>query len=94
MTGLTNLLLLPVTGPVRGFRAILEAIQAEVEAEMLGEEQVQGTLVELDIRHDAGQIGDAEYEAEQSALLEKLNQIRVYKEESMEAQPGVDGSAP
>jgi hypothetical protein len=90
---LSAVVLLPVTGPVRGFRAVLEAIRAEVEAEMVDEEQIQGALLELDIRHDAGQIEDAEYEAEQSRLLEELNQIRAYKEQSMEAPTDTGRSA-
>jgi hypothetical protein len=90
---LSDVLLLPVTGPVRGFRAVLEAIQAEVEAQMLDEGQVQGALLELEARHDAGQIDDAEYEAEQSKLLEKMNQMRAYKAETTEAQADVDRSS-
>jgi hypothetical protein len=83
---LSDVLLFPVTGPVRGFRAILEAIQAEVEAQMQDEQRVQGALVELELRHDTGQIDDAEYEAEQTRLMQELNEVRASKEQAMEAQ--------
>jgi uncharacterized coiled-coil protein SlyX len=43
---------------------------------MPNEGQVQGRLVELEMRHSAGQIDDAEYQAEQARLLEELNQMR------------------
>lgn len=83
---LSNVVLLPVTGPVRGFRAILEAIQAEVEAQMPDQGQVQGKLMELELRHQAGQIDDAEYEAEQTRLLEEMTQMRADEEQSMGAR--------
>jgi hypothetical protein len=60
---------------------------------MLDEEQVQGALLELDLRHSAGQIADAEFEAEQTRLLEELNQLRAYKEQLLGAQADVDRSA-
>jgi gas vesicle protein GvpG len=83
---ISDVVLLPITGPVRGFIALLERIQAELEAEMLNEGKVQASLMQLDVRHQAGQVSDAEYEAEQSNLMEKLNEIRAYKEELMEQQ--------
>ncbi|MBV9282036.1 MAG: gas vesicle protein GvpG [Chloroflexi bacterium] len=73
---LSGVLLLPITGPVRGFRAILDVIQAEVERQMPSAGQMQGRLVELEMRHSTGQIDDAEYQAEQARLLEELNQMR------------------
>jgi hypothetical protein len=82
---LSGVLLLPVTGPVRGFTAILRAIQAEVEAQIPDEGQVQGKLMELEMRHSAGQIDDAEYEAEEARLMEQLNEIRAFREQSMGA---------
>lgn len=90
---LSSLLLLPVTGPVHGFRAILAAIQEQVDAQMMDEARVQGELVRLSVRHSAGQISDAEYESQETALLEKLNSIRAYKAELMEAQAEASRSA-
>jgi predicted metal-dependent HD superfamily phosphohydrolase len=83
---ISDVVLLPITGPIRGFVALLKHIQAELDAQMLNEGKVQGELMQLDVRHQAGQVSDAEYEAQQSQLMDKLNQIRAYKEELMEQQ--------
>lgn len=93
---ISDVVLLPITGPVRGLRFVLEAIQDELEAEMLNEQKIQGALLELDLRHEARQVSDAEYEQQQSELMERLNQVRAYKEEMLavaqaaEAEEGAD----
>ena len=87
---ISDVLLFPVTGPYKGFRGILGHIQAQVEAEMMDDQKVQAQLLELDIRHEAGQIPDEEYETQKNGLVEKLNQVRTYKQQSM--QPPMDVS--
>ena len=78
---LAELLLFPITGPVRSLQFILKQIQAELEAQMMNEGRIEGALVELSLRHDLGEISGAEYEAQEEALLEELDAIRAYKEE-------------
>lgn len=90
---LTGLLLLPVTGPVRGFEAILKAIQAEVEAEMPDQEKIQASLIDLQLKHSTGEISEEEYKAKQIEILEQLNELRS-EPEPVEAQSGVRRSAP
>jgi multidrug efflux pump subunit AcrA (membrane-fusion protein) len=82
---LTDLLLLPVTGPAHGLHFILEQIQAQVEAEQLDEGRVEEELLALSLRHDMGEITEAEYMDQEAALLEQLNAIRAYKEALLEA---------
>jgi hypothetical protein len=91
---LSELLLFPVTGPIRGLRAIAEHVKAQVDAELFDEGVVMDKLLDLSMRHDLGEISDDEYEAQETALLEHLNEIRAYKEELMEAEADVedDGS--
>lgn len=77
---LGNLLAAPITGPIHGFEFILKTIRDEVDAETLDESKVQGDLMQLGLRQQMGEIGDAEYQAQESALLKRLNEIRRYKE--------------
>ena len=88
---LSGLLLFPVTGPARGLLFVLEQIQAQVDAERLDEGRVQAELLALSVRHDLGEIPDAEYAAQESALLEQLEAIRAYKEGVIEPETEVDG---
>jgi hypothetical protein len=93
---LSGLLLLPITGPVHGLQFILEQIQAQVDAELLDDGRLQAELMTLSMRHELGEISDAEYEEQEAALLEELNAIRAYKEDliraTSEAEPGDDGA--
>jgi hypothetical protein len=81
---LTELLLFPITGPLRGLQFIMGQLLAEVEATYLDERRVEGELANLSLRHDLGQISGEEYEAQETALLEELEDIRAYKESLLE----------
>jgi hypothetical protein len=81
---LSELLLFPITGPLRGLQFVLEQLLAEVEATYLDERRVEGELATLSLHHDLGQISGAEFEAKETALLEELDAIRAYKEALLE----------
>jgi len=91
---LGQILALPVTGPVRGFEFILGAIQDQVEGELLDESKVQGQLMQLGLRLQMGEIDEAEYQAQEDALLQRLNEIRAYKQALAAEEAGaVDAGA-
>ena len=76
---LSDLLLLPVMGPVRGLRLIAEQVKEQVDAERdpaRRAEPVQAELVRLSVRRDLGQISADEYVAQEAALLAQLNALR------------------
>jgi Gas vesicle protein G len=76
---LSDVLLLPVTGPVRGLRFIAAQIKEQVDAERdpaRRAEQVQAELMRLSVRRDLGQISEDEYAAQEAALLAQLNALR------------------
>ena len=84
---LTDLLLLPITGPVRGLRFIAEQVQEQVDAELdprRRAEQVQAELIQLSVRRDLGQISEDEYAAQEAALLEQLNALQAEIQASAE----------
>lgn len=77
---LSDLLLFPVTGPVRGLQFVLEQIRAEAEAQLQNEGAIQAELMTLEHLHRRGEIYDEEYEAREAELLDELNAIRAYPE--------------
>jgi hypothetical protein len=87
---LSNLLLLPITGPVHGVHFILEQIKAQADAELMDEGRVEAELMNLSLRYDLGEISDAEYAEQEAALFDELNAIRAYKEELAEPDAVVD----
>ena len=75
---LSDVLLFPVTGPVRGLAFIAAQIKEQVDAEFdprRRAEKVQAELMRLSMRHDLGQISEDEYAAQETALLEQLNAL-------------------
>ncbi|HKG66482.1 MAG TPA: gas vesicle protein GvpG [Solirubrobacteraceae bacterium] len=72
ITGLLKLPLAPVTGTVW----IAEQIQAAAEAEYYDEGAIQAQLREIDAARAAGTIDDAEADAAEDALLERLMEGR------------------
>jgi Gas vesicle protein G len=76
---LSDVLLLPVTSPVRGLRFIAERVKEQVDAvrdPARRAEQVQAELIRLRVRRDLGQISADEYAAQEAALLAQLNALR------------------
>ena len=76
---LSDVLLLPVTGPVRGLRFIAAQVKEQVDAERdpgRRAEQVQAELMRLSVRRELGQISADEYAAQEAALLAQLNALR------------------
>lgn len=69
---ITGLLTFPVTGPIHGFRFILEQIREQALAELMSEEQIQTALIEASMQHQAGQISDEEYQQIEEDLFQQL----------------------
>ncbi len=77
---LLDTLTLPVLGVPRLVHWIAGKIAEEVERQAFDEEKLQGQLLDIQMRHELGDIGDAEYSREEAALLKRLNYIRQMKE--------------
>ena len=85
---LGDVLSAPVSGPIHGFEFILNAIRDQVESEGLDESKLQGELMQLGMRYQAGEMDDAEYAAKEDEILAQMNEIRRIKESL--AQEAVD----
>jgi hypothetical protein len=87
---ISGLLLLPITGPVWGFRLLLERIRDEADAALRDEGRAFAELIGLSMRHSAGQLSDAEFAEQEAALLEQLSSIREYRDELLHGEPEME----
>ena len=71
--------------PVQGFFGIFEAIKEKVDQELYDETKPQQELLEAQTLLDMGDITEEDYSTRESEILERLEAIRKYKEESSEA---------
>jgi len=77
---ITGLLTLPLA-PVRGTVWIAEKVQEQAELEMSDESAIRNGLMELEAARASGDFDDAEIDAAEDELLERLMAIRGYGEE-------------
>lgn len=77
---LSELLLLPITGPVRAVGFTVRRIQDQVEGEFFDEGRVQAELLDLTIRYERGEISEAEYREQEVVALQHLREIHEYRE--------------
>jgi hypothetical protein len=67
----TSLFTLPLA-PVRGVAWVAEQVAEEVERDMYDPARLRSELLRLELDHDAGLVGDREYEARSEELIERI----------------------
>lgn len=77
---LLTLLTLPVLGAPQLVSWLGSKLAEEAARQELDEGSLQGQLLELQMRHELGEIDDEEYARQEKALLERLSYIRQAKE--------------
>ena len=77
---LTNVLFFPVTGPVAGIRWALGQVQAVVEEELTDDAPVKREIMELQMLVELGDIDDAEYVRREAVLMQRLRDVREWRE--------------
>jgi hypothetical protein len=77
---LTNLLFFPITGPVAGIRWTLGKVQQVAEEELTNDSAVKQELMELQMLLELGDIDDAEYVRREQDLMQRLREIREWRE--------------
>src|SRR6478752_7019390 len=77
---LTNILFFPVAGPVAGIRWALGKVQAVVEEELTDDTSVKQELMELQLQVELGDIDNAEYVRREAALMQRLREVREWRE--------------
>ena len=77
---LTNLLFFPIMGPVHGIRWTLGKVQRVAEEELTDDTAVKQELMELQMQLELGDIDDAEYTRREAELMQRLREIREWRE--------------
>lgn len=79
--------LLPLA-PVRGTVKVAEYLAEEADRRLYDEDNIKRELVQLELEYDEGWLGDAEREAKEEELFERLAVSRWRQaEEALELQP-------
>jgi len=73
--GLLHFLSTAPIAPLRIVSAIATAVREQAEEEMDARSQAQLRLVELEMRHEAGEIDDSEFAAQKKKLQEMLKRL-------------------
>lgn len=69
---LSDLLLFPITGPLRGVEWLTRKIKDQVDEELYSEKSLRKQLYALNEQLDKGEITEEEFEAAEAVLLEQL----------------------
>ena len=76
---LLKVLGLPVTGPIDFALWTARKLAERAEDVMYDDAPVRAALMELELKLDLGEIDEDTFEAEETLLLERLNEIREHK---------------
>lgn len=77
---LAKLLFFPITGPVAGIRWSLGQVQRVVEQELTDDSGIKEEMMELQVLLELGEIDDAEYVRREARLMERLREVREWRE--------------
>jgi hypothetical protein len=77
---ITNLLFFPITGPIAGIRWTLGKVQHVAEEQLTDDTAVKQELMELQMQLELGDIDDAEYLRREAELMQRLREIREWRE--------------
>ena len=72
----TDVAFAPVVGPLKGVLWLARLIADQAERTLYDEDLVRAALLDLEQRLDAGQISEADYDAEEEILLARLKIAR------------------
>ncbi len=100
---ISKVLFFPVTGPVAGIRWSLGQVQKVVQEELVDDSAIKQELMELQMLLELGDIDDAEYGRRETLLMQRLREVREWRERLgmataggpvRVAQPRADDDAP
>lgn len=78
---LDDILLLPITGPIAGFKWVMNTIQKMADEELMNDQPWKERLIELQMRLELGEISEEDYVVEEAIVFQALRDIRARKEE-------------
>ncbi|MGI9091672.1 MAG: gas vesicle protein GvpG [Gemmatimonadaceae bacterium] len=77
---LTSILLAPFMGPVDGTMWTLDKVQRAVEEELTDDTPIKEDLMRLQLELEAGDIDDDEYLVREARIMERLRDVREWRE--------------
>ena len=73
---LLKLLGAPITGPIAGFRFIMQQLETMAEQELYSEEHIMDDLLLLQSQLDDGEISEEEYTKQEAEIFVRLRDAR------------------
>src|SRR5436305_12785537 len=89
-----DLLLLPLTAPVAGFRWIMKQIQTMADEELLNDQPWKERLIELQMMLELGEISETDYAEQEAQVFQALREIRARREEMAREAAAARGEEP
>ena len=77
---ISKVLFFPITGPVAGIKWSLNKVAQVVDEELTDDSSIKQELMELQMQLELGDIDDDEYVAREAALMQRLREVRAWRE--------------
>ena len=77
---ISNILLFPISGPVAGIKWSLRKVAQVVDEELSDDTPIKQELMELQMQLELGDIDDAEYVRRAALLMQRLRDVRAWRE--------------
>ena len=78
---LDDILLLPIKGPLAGFRWVMKQIQTMADEELLNDQPWKERLIELQMMLEVGDLTEEQYVREEAVVFQALRDIRARREQ-------------
>ncbi|HSU97243.1 MAG TPA: gas vesicle protein GvpG [Gemmatimonadaceae bacterium] len=78
---LSSILLAPFTGPWDGTMWTLDKVRRAVEDELTDDSAIKEDLMRLQLELEAGDIDDAEYLEREQVIMQRLREVRAWREQ-------------
>jgi hypothetical protein len=77
---LSNILLAPFLGPIYGTKWTLDKVDRVVREELTDDTPIKEDLMALQMQLEMGEIDDAEYVRRESEIMQRLREVREWRE--------------
>ncbi len=77
---LTSILLAPFTGPIDGAMWTIDKVRRAVDEELTDDTLIKEDLMRLQLELEAGDIDDDEYVIREARIMERLRDVRAWRE--------------
>jgi hypothetical protein len=72
--------MLPLKGPIAGFRWVMNTIQKMADEELMNDQPWKERLIELQMQLELGELTEEEYTREEAVVFQALRDIRARRE--------------